>query len=194
MAVGSQAKRAAMVAPLTVLVVVGLCWAAAAWACVGVVSLTVSTNNVQPGGMLMVTGREFAAGGAPVVIHLDSINGPVLATVPVPGQDTMTSKWTVSVTLPSDLSTGQHLLVATQDAHDMNSGAPARSVLYVGGAGPAPSHAANRAPALAVNQGPGLAGLVLLAVLVAGLSVAVVGVWSWLSSRPGSARPAAAQP
>jgi hypothetical protein len=190
-AVGTQAKRAVVLAPVTALVVVGVCWAAAAWACVGVVSLTVSTNSVQPGGMLMVTGREFAAGGAPVVIHLDSVTGPVLATVPVPGQDTMTSKWTVSVTLPSDLTAGQHLLVATQDAHDMNSGAPARSVLYVGGAGPAASPAANRPAALAVNQGPGLAGLVLLVVLVAGLSLAVVGVWSWLRSRSGSPRPAA---
>jgi hypothetical protein len=175
-----------IVALLTVLVSVGLGWAGLAWACVGVVSLTTSSSSVQPGGTLTVTGREFAS-GAPVVIHLDSVTGPVLATVPVPGMDTMTSQFKVAVSVPSDIQAGQHLLIAMQDAHDMNSGAPARSVFYVGTASspPAAAPSPERPAALAVTSGRSGATLILIGLVAAGASLALVGLWRFMSVRAG---------
>jgi hypothetical protein len=176
-----------MAATLAGLTAAGLVWGSIAWACVGVVSLTTSSSSVQPGGTLKVTGREFAS-VSPVVIHLDSASGPVLATIPVPGDDTMTSQFTVSVTIPQDLQSGQHLFIATQDAHDMNSGAPARAVFYVGVATPAAIPVAARPAALHVNPGRSTSSLILIGVGVAGVSLLAVGVWSLMSAR-GNRRP-----
>ncbi len=80
----------AMVTCVALLLTAGL-----ASACVAVVSLTNSSPSVEPGGTVTVTGREFAM-AVPVLIHLDSPTGPVLATVPPP-EDTMTSSFTVTV-------------------------------------------------------------------------------------------------
>lgn len=64
-----------IVAAVAVVVPAGL-----AWACVAPVSLTTVNNTVQPGGTIRIVGRETAP-GAPVEIHLDSVTGPLLATV-----------------------------------------------------------------------------------------------------------------
>src|SRR4030088_2510958 len=109
-----------MVAAVAVLVPAGL-----AWACVGVVSLTTNSATVQPGGTLTVTGREFAD-SVPIEIHLDAITGPLLATVP-PGEDTMTSKFSVPIVIPASVANGPHLIIATQEYHNMNTGQPARA-------------------------------------------------------------------
>ena len=146
--------------------------AALAWACVGVVSLTSSSSTVQPGGTLTVTGREFAE-KVPVQIHLDSPTGPVLTTVPGP-DSTMNSRFTVTVTVPQNITNGAHFLVATQDHHDMNSGAPARSAFYVGTAPPGTNPPPARPPTLAASSGPSAASLIFI-----GLA------WpSWASSWP----------
>src|SRR5215469_8486293 len=108
---------------------------ATAWACIGLVSLTTSSNTVQAGGTINVTGKEFAA-GAPIMIHLDTIDGPILATAPAP-TGTMTSTWTIPVTIPVGTSSGAHLLIATQAEHNMNGGNPARAVVYVNTSAPA---------------------------------------------------------
>ncbi len=142
---------------------------------------------MQPGGTLTVTGREFA-GGVPVQIHLDSATGPVLATVAgTQVKGTMTSSWTQMVTVPSGISSGPHLLLATQDQHDMNSGAPARAVFYVATNPPAPAAVQARPPALAVSSGPSATGLVVIGLLVAGAALLVAGLGIYLASR-GSAR------
>ena len=147
--------------------------AAVAWACVGVVSLTSSSSTVQPGGTLDVTGREFAE-KVPVQIHLDSPSGPVLTTVPGPSS-TMNSKSTVTVTIPSNISVGEHFLVATQDQHDMNSGAPARSAFYVGTAAPGAAPAPVRPPTLVASSGPSAGSLVLIGLAVAVVALVVAG-------------------
>jgi hypothetical protein len=159
--------------------------AAIAWACVGVVSLTSSSATVQPGGKVTVTGREFAQ-SVPIQIHLDTPTGPLLATVPGPN-DTMTSKFTVDVTVPANIPTGQHFFVATQDQHDMNSGTPARSVFYVGTSPPASVAPPARPAALAARSGPSAAGLVAVAVVVAAVALVVAGALSLASGRRGSA-------
>jgi hypothetical protein len=161
--------------------------AAVAWACVAVVSLTLASSTVQPGGTLTVTGREFS-GGVPVQLHLDSATGPVLATVAgTQIKGTMTSSWTQIVTVPANVSSGPHLLLATQDQHDMNSGAPARAAFYVGTSAPAPAAVQARPLSLAVSSGPSASGLVVIALVVAGAALLVAGLGIYLASR-GSAR------
>ena len=169
---------AALVASVAVLLPAGL-----TWACVGVVSLTHSSSTVQPGGTLKVTGREFAQ-DVPVQIHLDSPTGPVLTTVPPP-DSTMTSSFTVDVQIPSDISPGRHLLLATQAHHDMNSGQPARSVFYVGTSPPTPASAAPRPVGLDAESGPSTASLILIALGVAAVGLLVAGLWALVSSRRG---------
>jgi hypothetical protein len=152
--------------------------AATAWACVGLVSLTATPNSVAPGGTVTVVGKEFAA-KAPVLIHFDSITGPVLATFPSPGPSTMTSQFTLMVTIPADASTGPHVLVATQDEHNMNGGNPARAVIYVGTSAPAANAsggAAGRATNLVANSGIGLGSLTIIAVGVAVVCLFIAGL------------------
>lgn len=155
---------ALVVGAAAVLVPAGL-----AWGCVGVVSLTTSSPTVQPGGTLTVTGREFAA-KVPVDIHLDSATGPVLVTVPGPSS-TMNSKFTATVPIPGNIQAGEHVLFASQDHHDMNSGQPARAVFYVGVAPPAPAGAQARPVGMESASGPSVASLVLI-----GLGVAIVAL------------------
>lgn len=146
-----------------------------AWACVGLVSLSTNSPTVSPGGSLTVIGKEFAQ-KAPVLIHLDSLTGPVLVTATgTPATSTMTSKFEVAVTIPPDVSAGPHVLIATQDEHDMNGGNPARAVIYVGSAAPPPAAAAARPGALLADKGLGAATLALIGLAVA--AVALVLAW-----------------
>ena len=146
-----------------------------AWACVGLVSLSTNSPTVQAGGSLTVIGKEFAQ-KAPVLIHLDSMTGPVLVTATgTPATSTMTSKFEVAVTIPSNVSAGPHLLIATQDEHDMNGGNPARAVIYVGTNAPAPAAPASRPGTLLADKGLGVATLALIGLAVAG--VALVLAW-----------------
>jgi hypothetical protein len=185
--VTSTRRRAAVGAGAALLVLVPT---SVVWACVGVVSLTSSSSSVQPGGTLQVTGREFAQ-MVPVVIHLDSPTGPVLATVPGP-DDTMTSKFTTSVTVPANIPSGQHFLVATQDQHDMNSGAPARSVFYVGTSPPATSPLPARPAAMVASSGPRAASLIFIGLAVAVVALIVAALITLASCGRGRDRAAAA--
>ncbi|GAC1374972.1 MAG: hypothetical protein NVSMB4_02850 [Acidimicrobiales bacterium] len=157
------------VAGVVVIVPVGL-----AWACVGLVSLTTSSPTVDPGATVTVFGKEFAA-KVPVLIHLDSITGPVLATVPPPTPSTMTSQFKIDVTIPADVSRGQHLLIATQDEHDMNGGNPARALIGVGVAAPGARPEPLRPVALVSDAGPSTSSLVLIGLGVAGVSLLLSG-------------------
>lgn len=106
----------------TVAVVAVVIPVSVAWACVGlVVFKTTGSATVEPGGTVEVFGGEFAP-GEPVNVRLDSADGPVLATFPDPKPSTMTSRFTLDVPIPDDISPGEHLLVATQKHHDMNGG------------------------------------------------------------------------
>lgn len=154
--------------------------AALAWACVGLMSLTTGSSTVQAGGKVTVIGREFYE-GQPVEIHLDSPTGRLLLSVPAP-TSTMTSKFSVDVTIPTDVPNGTHVLVATQPGHYMNSGSPARATIYVGTSPPAPAAAQARAADLSRDKAPtGVAlaliglGTALIALLVAGLITVLAG-------------------
>ncbi len=158
-----------MAAVLVVITPVGF-----SWACVGLVSLTTDSPTVQPGGTVLVTGKEFAS-GSPVHIHLDSLTGSVLATAPPP-TSTMTSEFTIPVTIPANLRDGRHVLVATQNHHGMNGGIPARAVIYVGTAQPAPAAPPERPAAVVTESGLGTDTLALISLAVAAGALFLAGV------------------
>jgi hypothetical protein len=152
------------------------------YACVGVVGLSASPTSVQPGGTFTLKGKDFVT-TTPVQIHLDTIDGPVIATVTQQtGSGVMSSTFSQSVTLPSSVSSGQHVLIATQNAHNMNGGNPARAVIYVGTTAPGASGPEARPASVTIDSGPAWPVLALVA-----LGAAVVGfvIFSALVLRPG---------
>ena len=158
--------------------------AGAAWACVSTFLLTTESSTVEPGGTVMVVGRGFAE-GAPIDIRLDSHTGPVLATAP-PLRTTMTSRFMLPVTIPQDTPSGPHLLVATQNYHDMNAGSPARVMIHVGASGPAaPTPEAPRPATVAFADGDGPSALALVLV---GLGVAAGALLLAAAASAGASR------
>ena len=145
-----------------------------AWACVGLVSLTASPTLVQPGGNVTLVGKEFAP-GVPVDIHLDSLTGAVIATVPPATVGGMNTQFTANVVLPVNISQGQHVLIATQQEHYMNGGSPARATITVGSATAVAAPGA-RPIGIITSSGPSAGSLVLLGLAVAGAGLFVGGV------------------
>ena len=165
---------------IAVLVVSG----SAAWACVSTFLLTTESSTVEPGGTVMVVGRGFAE-RAPIDIRLDSHTGPILATAPAP-RTTMTSKFTLPVRIPEDTPNGPHLLVATQNYHDMNAGSPTRVMIHVGASGPAaptPEVPRPATVAFADGDGPSALALVLVGLGVAAGALLFAGAASAGASR-----------
>lgn len=175
---GSRLRTASATAAASLFAIVP---ASLVWACVGVVALNAPKTTVQPGSTIEVRGREFAR-GVPIEIRLDSLSGPVLATVPGP-ESTMNSDWTVSVPIPADISAGRHVLLASQDHHDMNSGAPARAAFYVGVPVPDAPEPDPRPAAMTVESGPGAGPLLLVGLGVAALGLLAAAGYSALSAR-----------
>lgn len=159
-----------------------------AWACVGlVVFKTTGSATVEPGGTVEVFGGEFAS-GEPVHVRLDSADGPVLATFPEPEPSTMTSRFTLEVPIPDDISTGEHLLVATQEHYDMNGGIPARAAIYVDAAEPALPTPEERPTSVIASSGPGVGSLALVALGAAAVALLVAAAASAAARRSSSAQ------
>lgn len=181
-------RRSAALAAV-VAVVAAIVPAVVVYACIGVVSLEATPTTAQPGGSVTLSGKDFAP-GSPILVHLDSADGPVIFTVPSFQGDSMTSHFSVTMPIPSNVAVGAHVLVATQAEHDMNGGTPARAVLYVGtAAGPQPAPPARPATA-AVDDGPGIGGLALIALAAAaftGLVFALAAVMAGRRSGPTEA-------
>jgi len=156
--------------------------ASLAWACVAPVSLTTASPTVQPGGVVHIIGRESAP-GAPIDIHLDAVDGRVLATITgQPGG--MTSKWESDVTVPADVPYGKHVLYAVQNYRNMNATIP-KATIYVGTEPDAPAVPEPRARSLDVGSGPSASSLVLLGL---GAAVGALLLAGGLSMLAGSAR------
>ena len=152
-----------------------------AFACVSVASLTATPQSVQPGGTVTVNGGDYVP-GFPVQIHLDTVTGPVLATVASPtGASSMRSAFKVDVTLPTSIGSGQHVLLATQDAHNMTAGIPARAVIYVGTGVPAAPQSTRSAAPL-VDTGLSVGALALIAVGAAAAGLLILGLIVVLTS------------
>lgn len=155
--------------------------AAIAYACIGVVGLSTSPSVVQPGGTVTVTGKDFV-NDKPVELHLDSVTGPLIYTVPKSSGDVMTSNFSVTFQLPSTVSNGAHVLVATQDEHDMNGGNPARAALYVGTT-PGNTNPAARDATAIIDNGPGIGGLVLIALAAMAFALVLFIVFAAVAGR-----------
>lgn len=168
--------------------VIALVQASVSWACIFLAGITVSAGNVQPGGSVTVNGIGF--GSNPVDLHLDTLTGPVLATVtPDPK-----GNFHQAVTVPQNAANGQHVLVAAEAAATPSGsndgsaqGVPARAVFQVGTAAPAP--AASPARPVQVDSTAGGGTLILIAVAVAVVGLLLAGLASLAASR--SRRPAA---
>lgn len=168
-------------AAVAILVPAGL-----AWGCVALVAFnTTGSNIVEPGGTVQVFGGAFA-NEQPVQIHLDSPDGPVLATHESPEPSTMTSRFTVDVPIPADVAPGPHFLVATQEHYDMNVGIPARAAIYVNSSPPAELTPVERSTSLAVSSGPSATRYILIGLGVALAGVLVAGLASMIVSRRSS--------
>lgn len=163
--------------------------AATAWACVPFASLKVTPETVEPGQEVTVTGAHFNI-VMPVVIHLDGLDGRVLAQVMA--NSPQPSFFIVSVVIPADVPSGSHVLVATQDPPPWGGltwGVPARALVTVGHpTSPAPSPPA---PAGAVHlnrQSVGWSALVLVALGVTGIALLGFGVVAAVASGRRSGR------
>lgn len=164
--------------------------AGAAWACLSLAGVTTSSATVQQGGTVTVNGVEF--GSNPVQIHLDSLDGPVLATV-TPNSDS--GGFSQAVPLPADISAGQHVLVATEPAATTNgknngssTGVPARTLIDVTGPGGAAAPGAvtsSAAPTvnLTANSGAGAGTLGLIGLAAAAASLFLAGGISLVVAR-----------
>jgi hypothetical protein len=159
--------------------------ASAAWACLSVAGITTNLATVQPGGSLTINGIGFEFGTNPVPIHLDALDGPVLGT----GEIDRIGDFSVTVTIPTDVPNGTHILVATQAAatpdgknNGSNTGVPARAVIQVGQSAastPAPA----RPVAVIANSGIGTGTLVLISLGVAAVGLLVAGLLSLAAAR-----------
>lgn len=159
-----------------------LLYASNAWACIFLAGITTSTSSVQPGGSLTINGLSF--GSNPVELRLDSLTGTPLATATPDGQ----GNFSQAVTIPQDVGTGPHIIVATEEAataDGSNSGSaqgvPARATIQIGAATATP--ATSPASPVQVASGVGVGTLILIAAAVACLGIFVGGLISLVASR-----------
>lgn len=163
--------------------------AAAAWACLSLAGISTNNATVQPGQSVVVNGVEF--GSNPVQIHYNGLNGPVLATAT---PDSNSGNFTQAVTIPATASPGQAVLVATEAAatpdgknNGSSTGAPARALINVTGAGGAPLAAtsanAARATGVTTSAPTGVGTLALVGLGAAGVSLLAGGMFALVGSR-----------
>ncbi|MBW3547470.1 MAG: hypothetical protein KY452_04940, partial [Actinobacteria bacterium] len=120
----------------------------------------------------------------------DSPDGPVLATFPDPQPSSMTSRFTLDVPIPEDISTGEHLLVATQEHHDHNGGIPARAAIYVNAAEASLPTTEERPTSVVASSGPGVASLVLIGLGATAVALLLAAAASAVAARGSSPAPA----
>lgn len=159
--------------------------ASVAWACLSVAGITTNLATVQPGGSLTINGIGFEFGTNPVPIHLDTIDGPVLGT----GAVDHIGNFSLTVTIPADVSNGTHVLIATEAAatpdgknNGSNTGVPARAVIQVGNSSASPASPARPAAVIAdsrIGTGP----LIVIAMGVAAVGLFLAGLLSLAAAR-----------
>jgi hypothetical protein len=158
------------------------------WACVPMANMEVTPKQVQAGQEVTVSGIRFVS-FEPVVIRMNSLDGPVLATAQM--GPAVNTRFQTSVTIPPGTPPGPVVLIATQDPTPgyvaVAWGIPARIVVTVtspDGAAPQP------APVQLLDRPAGLAratagaGALLLIVLgVAAAALLVAGAAALVGSR-----------
>lgn len=155
--------------------------AMAAWACTNLATLNLEKASGAAGENVGVTGSSFntSDGASAVELRWDGIEGQVLASA----QPDSAGNIDASVTVPSDATSGYHVLVATQtvtnDDGEVSTayGTPARAAFSVGGTVPeAPAVASG--PSTVATGAETSGGLVALTALlaIAGLGLFGAGV------------------
>ncbi|GAC1643506.1 MAG: hypothetical protein NVS9B11_13070 [Candidatus Dormibacteraceae bacterium] len=156
-------------------------------ACIPIATLNLSQAEATPGSKITATMQQASTRAGDITLHWNAVDGPVLATA-TPGVGGMTATFNV----PSDAKGGYFLVVATQDSKpDVGTfGLPARAVLHVVGSGGSPvnstvptSTVPARASGLAVDPGPDLGVLALVALAAAAVGLIVVGTAALVVSR-----------
>lgn len=157
------------------------------WACVPMANMEVTPKQVQAGQEVTVSGIRFVS-FEPVVLRLNSLDGPILATVQM--GPTVNTIFKTSVTIPPGTPPGPVVLIATQDPTPgyvaVAWGIPSRIVVTVTG----PEGATEQPPVPVLDRPAGLAratagaGAVLLVVLgVATAALLIAGVAALIASR-----------
>lgn len=162
-----------LIALLGIAMSVALAASAAAWACTNLSALNLGTSSGQPGETVAFTGTAFATtGGSDVVLHWNTLDGNVIATVTPDAVGTIRG----SVVIPADAQPGNNVIVATQDYTDSDGvttaayGTPARASFLVGSPlsdAPAPLADSTTPPAATPAESGSGGGLILLSILLA---------------------------
>lgn len=120
--------------------VVPLAVVSAAWACGVLATLKLNTRTAAPNQVVAATGNNYY-GSAPVSIHLNTRNGPVVATTsPDPS-----SRISTPLTIPANTRPGYHVLIAIEykpDGTTLVVGTPGRTTVRVVASGKAARRAA----------------------------------------------------
>lgn len=166
--------------------------AVVAFACIPIAMLNLSPNTVAPGqtvtaSIQAITASSTGTAPPPVVFHMDTLNGPVLAT-----GTTTSFGTTATFTVPASTTSGDHLVIATQTLTPGSStwGMPARAVMHVSANGSTAPQSSGSAPVSTSNTAglstssafsPGI--LALIAVGVAAVAMSLVGLATWGMAR-----------
>jgi hypothetical protein len=164
--------------------------AAAAWACVPVATLNLSSTQVKAGQDIGISGNSYN-GTKPAVVHFNSIDGPVLGSfVPNGGRIDGT------VTVPAGTPAGNYLLVVTQEFTQgvQTWGVPARALISVVGengapvvGAPAGTSVAGRPVGLESSSAPSGGSLLLAGAGAAGVAMFLAGLAAVVAARGGKA-------
>lgn len=161
----------------------------AAWACVSGPVVNLSTVSAKPGDQVTITGTGFRQAD-PVQVRWNALDGPVLAEMAKPDNQTINATFTV----PQGTVPGSYVVVVGQSRDGKTTLSPIRAVLsVVGPSGQAPvlgadptSDAADRLPALVrSDDSVSNSTLALVALGVAGVGMFAAGVAALATSRRG---------
>jgi hypothetical protein len=121
-----------------------------AWACGVLATLTLDTKVAAPGQAVTATGKNYSTAGnaSAVTIRLKTRTGRIIETT----TPNSTNRINTTFSLPSDLSPGWYVVLATQTVGGVvKSGTPGRTTLRIQGSGAA---AAAPTPWSATPAGP----------------------------------------
>lgn len=174
-------RKLGKVAALPVALGASIAAALTAFACTLLPSLDLNQTYGAAGADILVTGSAWTV-QAPVTLHWDTLNGPVLATIsPAPGTGLIGP---VTIHVPANAQPGYHVIVGTDNAYSTST---ARVPFQVLGSGPAGAGSAPQVEFSNVgnsNAPVGVGVLALLAVAGAGgLAVAGAGAGMLVRTR-----------
>ena len=177
--VGRRMTRRLLTRFLPAMAAIAASTAAVAYACTNLATLDLSQASGAPGTSFTAVGSSFTP-HAPVILHWNSLSGPVLAKINAgpSGAIAATAK------IPSTAQPGNYVVVATQTVQGQPAfGTPARATFQVVGPGgttasqsPSNAPAANPLASVSTSSSSGLsAGLLAATIVLALLGVSLFG-------------------